>query len=78
MITTIIWAFAICLCVYEITHTGLSITITHKQEIPPAVEIEPMDEDEEKEVAEMKANALNLMKKFNEEWSGLIDEERER
>lgn len=71
IIIAVIWAFAACLCVYQITRIGL--TITHKQVIVPPVYVkEEVDKDEEEQ--KMKDNALNIMKKFNQEWSGLDGE----
>ena len=51
----------------------IEVKHTYKNEVPPATVLEEKDPDEL--AKEMKENALNVMKKFNEEWSGLIDEE---
>lgn len=51
----------------------IEIKHIHENIVPPAKVIEEKDPDEL--AKEMKKNALNVMQKFNEEWSGLIDEE---
>lgn len=47
----------------------LKISITHKMDTPPATIVENIDKEE------MNNNAMNIMTKFNKEWSGLDVEE---
>lgn len=49
----------------------LKISITHKMDTPPATLVEDLNIDKE----EMNNNAMNIMTKFNKEWSGLDVEE---
>lgn len=55
-------------CFAIFTGKPIKIEIMHKQEIPEAVLLETTVPKEEEE---MKNNALDVMAKFNKEWSGV-------
>lgn len=50
----------------------IKIIVTHETKIPQPVLSDNKDPDEV--AKEMKENALNIMEKFNKEWSGLADD----
>lgn len=51
----------------------IKIIVTHETKIPIAPILSD-DKDPDEVAKEMKENALNIMEKFNKEWSGLADD----